>query len=482
MRPRRREQIFSVCKRRAGSQDPPRGHAVGLDAMQKRPPVAHGRRTDASGRIVTGTGLDDRVVRGRPQRGIGGRGWHGRVWHDRGRRRGDDRERVALGHTTVGRGQRGHGRGGSRFTGGCRHLSLHKGLAPGITGRRQDRNLVFSRRRWHRGRGVRRRLARNLRCGRRCGSDCGYGLRWRLFRCSRARRGGGRSYGLDGRDLLRLERLPPTACERPGEEAAEHSQQRQRRGGREPRGDRRPAAIRCHRGTPAPLRARRLPRGSRFVAGRRMLRRHVEQLPALGNAEGFEEPRLASDLRQNFMAGGDVGEVDVGLDADPLEGLQPFGVQHVVEKLGGRIGIIGQTAAHGRGRREPLVPDDGLGPLDQGRSDAAGGHLLAQGLLVLGSKHPVDPCQQGSDGQTHLVFLGPLAMGSDVGRTPLVRVACCVRFRASGSSCKTEEPGRSSGPIIPYTEKNARVGPAPGQGLRFLQLGRFDGTSTGSLP
>ena len=132
-----------------------------------------------------------------------------------------------------------------------------------------------------------------------------------------------------------------------------------------------------------------------------MLRYRINEPLAFPGSRDRDDVGVAGDLGQQAVARRHFGKMDVRLDAHPLKCLQTVAGKHVVEKLGRGIGVIRQATALGRGRGERGMLHDCLGPLHQLRSHTTGRHLLAEILLILGSKHSVDPRQQGSDRQSH---------------------------------------------------------------------------------
>ena len=160
--------------------------------------------------------------------------------------------------------------------------------------------------------------------------------------------------------------------------------------------------------------------------GGAMLHRSEKTLTAW-SIEQRGNGRVGGRRGEEVVAGGHLGQMHVGFDADPLEGLQFFGLERVVEILGHGVGIGGQPLAvdPGGGDRRPFHhPPDSVHQL-LGRGAAQ--HLVAHLFLLVGRQHVVEPGQQGSNRQSHGKFLGGayLYMGrrkrKSVARNPRAR-------------------------------------------------------------
>ena len=136
------------------------------------------------------------------------------------------------------------------------------------------------------------------------------------------------------------------------------------------------------------------------------------------------------------MAGGHVGEVDVGFHAYPLECLEAIGGQGVVEKLGGRVWVVGQTAARRGWRGERWSDNHVPHPFHESGGHAARLDFFPERRLVFRAQQPVHPRQQGSHGQSHGRLLHERSGDS--------RPISCTFFSPQKSAAGTIQDGSDS--------------------------------------
>ena len=93
------------------------------------------------------------------------------------------------------------------------------------------------------------------------------------------------------------------------------------------------------------------------------------------------------------MARRDFGEVDVGLEADPLERLELFVRQRVVEVPRDRQGVGPQSAGIGPRRAHLWAGDDLVDAFEERTGHRTGGDFLAQRAQFRLWQHAVLPGQ-----------------------------------------------------------------------------------------
>ena len=128
----------------------------------------------------------------------------------------------------------------------------------------------------------------------------------------------------------------------------------------------------------------------------------LELLPPL-RIELVFQPGIVGHFGEHFMAGRHFREMHVGFDADPLEGFQKIVRERVVEILGDRVGIFRQAPAIHFWSPDRSPTDDPADAVRQMGGNLVGCHLFTQLPLLLGREHPVQPCQECSQGETHAI-------------------------------------------------------------------------------
>ena len=122
------------------------------------------------------------------------------------------------------------------------------------------------------------------------------------------------------------------------------------------------------------------------AAGLAAVNQGVHALPGRRRHEG----RLAEDEGEDLVGGGDLGEVDVGLQARLLDLGDLFGRQRVVEVVGDGVGLEGVGAGGGR-RGQAAAPRHLLDAGDQLLGRVALGDLLAD----VAWSRPAPACRRG---------------------------------------------------------------------------------------
>ena len=125
--------------------------------------------------------------------------------------------------------------------------------------------------------------------------------------------------------------------------------------------------------------------------------------------ERRNDARIPRHSGEDRVAGSHLGQMHVGFEADPLEGLEPVGGEGVVEEFSHRVWIPPQPLGIDAGGGEVGIIDHRMDPFDQLPGHRAGIDLVAELTLLLRREHAVHPGKESPQGQSH-------RMGSVSGR------------------------------------------------------------------